>query len=583
MQESSHHSNPYFFRFSKGCRVIINRLYALKEPAPGDAPERAVAERLTRLATGAGIFGAIESAENFCDELSALLYHRVIALEEGVGQEGFTPSERIAPLPDEGDANGMTAVSVSRRQNKNALRRLELLSGHAVLAGKRLSAVLPVENPDAAAFISYRKNEETAAVARALGQRALQAAMHHVMDACDRDSLAGFDPAFNLSLRQALKEAKEYGAMDAALYRAISYARQGHEEIKIADEEESMGGFSAVLSVPGDFVETALTNHAFDADGRHVAADQMWDDIADAVWASGEPSIFFRDAVLPEAVPGPLGGLVFSPGVEAPSAAIDLLKFSAAGKTDVAALAHVVKVLVITLEASFFGAKVSPKTLECRPLVIGIAHLPDLIAAAGLSYDSGEARALASVTAAAVTGAAHLASAEIAQQIGACTGYQALSRYFFSHFKNRIAALPGAGVAGEARALWEEALALSRHHGLRHLHVTGMGYDRGLQEVLQARTLGLAPLDETALPAAQARMQAAVEPFLSGAINHTILLGHHATIGDVQKLLLLGWELGVKHLRLYRHACSLLQPVVPLMAADEEPVRRKRRIGEKNV
>ena len=69
-------------------------------------------------------------------------------------------------------------------------------------------------------------------------------------------------------------------------------------------------------------------------------------------------------------------------------------------------------------------------------------------------------------------------------------------------------------------------------------------------------------------PEAQIRMQAMVEPFLSGAVAHTVLLGHYVTIDDVQKLILLGWELGIKNLRLYRDNCSLLHPVAL-------PIRRK--------
>ena len=62
-------------------------------------------------------------------------------------------------------------------------------------------------------------------------------------------------------------------------------------------------------------------------------------------------------------------------------------------------------------------------------------------------------------------------------------------------------------------------------------------------------------------PEAQIRMQAAVEPFLSGAIAHTVMLGNHVTVEDVQKLFFSGWELGIKNMRLYRDNCSLLYPV----------------------
>ena len=72
-------------------------------------------------------------------------------------------------------------------------------------------------------------------------------------------------------------------------------------------------------------------------------------------------------------------------------------------------------------------------------------------------------------------------------------------------------------------------------------------------------------------PKAQIRMQAVVELLFSGAVAHTVMLGYQVTIDDVQKLILSGWELGVKNIKLYRDNCSLLgQVALPI---------RKREIG----
>jgi ribonucleoside-diphosphate reductase alpha chain len=62
-------------------------------------------------------------------------------------------------------------------------------------------------------------------------------------------------------------------------------------------------------------------------------------------------------------------------------------------------------------------------------------------------------------------------------------------------------------------------------------------------------------------PEAQIRMQAAIEPFLSGAAVNTLELSRHASIEDIDRLALLGWELGVKQIKFYRDGCSLLHPV----------------------
>ena len=72
---------------------------------------------------------------------------------------------------------------------------------------------------------------------------------------------------------------------------------------------------------------------------------------------------------------------------------------------------------------------------------------------------------------------------------------------------------------------------------------------------------------------AQIKMQAAVEPFLSGMVAHTVTLDYAVTIEEVQKLILSAWESGVKRLRLYRDNCSLLHPlVVPLSQSGPEMI-----------
>lgn len=81
-------------------------------------------------------------------------------------------------------------------------------------------------------------------------------------------------------------------------------------------------------------------------------------------------------------------------------------------------------------------------------------------------------------------------------------------------------------------------------------------------------------------PVAQIKMQAAVEPFLSGLAVQTIELDADATIGDVRKLFLAGWENGVKSLQVYRHGSSLLHPLAsPLslenVGSDDEIVSGK--------
>ncbi len=57
------------------------------------------------------------------------------------------------------------------------------------------------------------------------------------------------------------------------------------------------------------------------------------------------------------------------------------------------------------------------------------------------------------------------------------------------------------------------------------------------------------------------RMMAAVQPFLSGAISKTVNMPETATVGDVERVYLDGWKLGLKALAIYRDNCKVGQPL----------------------
>jgi ribonucleoside-diphosphate reductase alpha chain len=76
------------------------------------------------------------------------------------------------------------------------------------------------------------------------------------------------------------------------------------------------------------------------------------------------------------------------------------------------------------------------------------------------------------------------------------------------------------------------------------------------------------------------RMMAAVQPFLSGSISKTVNMPADATIEDIEQAYIMGWQLGVKALAVYRDGCKRTQPVNTRTAADAtvpeaKPIRRR--------
>ncbi len=63
------------------------------------------------------------------------------------------------------------------------------------------------------------------------------------------------------------------------------------------------------------------------------------------------------------------------------------------------------------------------------------------------------------------------------------------------------------------------------------------------------------------LPMGHARMLAAVQPFLSGAVSKTINMPATATVEDVEEIYTQGWKLGLKAVAIYRDNCKVGQPL----------------------
>ena len=517
--------------------------------------ENDFAEAFARIAGGlayhawkAGLFGGEEDARAFRDELCYMLLHQMaapeIALMATAGLDWaygldvpFVPEARIANFSDDLFSQDVAGAGISVTQDapqKDILKRLRLLGEKQALdsGGRGIAVTLPVENIDSPAFAGFRRSADIVTIACDLGGKTLDAALNHVLDACDRDSLTGFDPARNGRLMQAVIEARRAGVPEAAIHMAIHYAQQGFEDVSLADakgEDDAPAPFTATLSVPDEFIESALTGHGFmmgegGMPKKHYPAEKLWNGLATAIWSSGEPAIFFRGSasfasVLPEGTelfPGGRGGFVFIPGTAAPAATLNLSGFFKSGSVvDADKLVHATRIVTLALESSFSFAGAPEKTAGYRPLAIGVAGLSAALMQAALPYDSEEGRATAALVTALVFGAAQKASAEIAAVAGAFENYAAIEADFLQGVKDRasvfsgtaymakglsrrpaelkIPLCPDPALATAAKTVWAEAYAAGKEKGFRHAHLTVMGTDPVLQRFLGAQTRDIAP------------------------------------------------------------------------------------------
>ena len=75
--------------------------------------------------------------------------------------------------------------------------------------------------------------------------------------------------------------------------------------------------------------------------------------------------------------------------------------------------------------------------------------------------------------------------------------------------------------------------------------------------------------DNRISPEGHLRMMAAVQPFLSGAISKTVNLDADVTVEDVEDLYLLGWQLGLKAVAIYRDGSKADQPMTTTDTSSE--------------
>jgi len=518
--------------------------------------ERDAAAVFTRVTHGlayhgwkAGLFAGEEDARAFVDELHFLLLHQIAApelsllaaagLDWAYGMTAqFLPAARILPFADAllGDNVSTAAVTVAANTpQKNILRRLRLLADSQSVedAEQKTAVTLPVENIDSPAFIHLKRQADIDVAAGSMGRRTLDAALHVVMDACDRDSVFGFDPAYNGRLKTAMADARRAGVPEAALRMALSYAQQGYEDIDLARLEDDMPAppLQTTLSVPDEFIERALTGHGFllkeaGEGAKNYPAEKLWNGIAAAVWSSGEPALFFRDSsaaasplqdTVADFSPSGEGGLVFLPGTAAPGATVNVQKFAGGAHVlDAERLTQSVKIITLALEASYGFSQLPAASASYRPLNIGVLGLSAVLMGCALPYDSDAGRAVAGLVTALVSGAAQEASGEIAKTSGSFPQYPKFEKSYLQGLKDKMSAIAGTSymqkgvtrrpvqlkatlspdphLADAVRDVWARAYAAGREKGFRHAHLTALGASADMQSLLACPARDIAPL-----------------------------------------------------------------------------------------
>ena len=127
-----------------------------------------------------------------------------------------------------------------------------------------------------------------------------------------------------------------------------------------------------------------------------------------------------------------------------------------------------------------------------------------------------------------------------------------------------------------------EALAKAGYHVVG-INFRGSGKSTGPSEgvtlqtnaddvvgVIQALKLGPVHVIGNDFGNRVARMMAASQPFISGAISKTVNLPNEATVQDIRDAYVQAWKMGLKCVAIYRDGSKLSQPLASALVADDD-------------
>ncbi len=407
-------------------------------------------------------------------------------------------------------------------------------------AGKMV--VIDIDHPDVVNFIRWKGEEQYKIAALITGARVMRQCLSGVMAAVQTGtSEARFSAQHNVALAAAIEKAKRALIPRGAVERVIAYAKQGYRELHIplyGAEQDSDVFFTVsahqtrqAVRVTDRFMDAALDKQRFPlrkrTDGNvssHAQASDLFDDLAHAAWATGEPTIQFADTIAaqhtcPETdkirASTPASEYLFLDDTACPLATINLMACAdAKGFINVAMFSHVARIATIMLDISVTMAQypsraMARRTLDTRPIGLGIANFAPLMTRMGYAYDSDEARATTAALCGLMTGEACAVSAELAKELGAFAEFAKNRAPFLKWIVGRrdlliresdasaalhLEALPQTALMDALKRVWEMAFIKAEAYGVRNAQFSCIPPTTTIARVMDCTTLGLTPL-----------------------------------------------------------------------------------------
>jgi ribonucleoside-diphosphate reductase alpha chain len=412
--------------------------------------------------------------------------------------------------------------------------------------------IVDTDHPDIEQFIDWKVVEEQKVAALVSGSRINQKHLKTIFKACVNCEGSGddcFDPEKNPVLRREIKAARKNHVPDGMIKRVIQFARQGYKDIDfpIYDTDWDSEAYLTVsgqnsnntVRVTDEFLKAVEANSDWDLTWRTkpgkiaktVKADDLWEKIAHAAWASADPGLQYHTTIndwhtCPASGPirasNPCSEYMFLDDTACNLASLNLLAFRNADtrQLDVEGYEHAVRLWTVVLEisvlmAQFPSREIAQLSYEYRTLGLGYANLGGLLMSSGISYDSDAGRAVCGALSAIMTGVSYATSAEMAAILGAFPGYKKNREHMLRVVRNHRRAAHGEKTGYEklatppvrldhatcpeprlvehAKRAWDRALTLGTEHGFRNAQASVIAPTGTIGLVMDCDTTGIEP------------------------------------------------------------------------------------------
>jgi ribonucleoside-diphosphate reductase alpha chain len=247
--------------------------------------------------------------------------------------------------------------------------------------------------------------------------------------------------------------------------------------------------------------------------GPTYPARDMFKKMAQSAWCCGDPGVQYDTTInrwhtCPNSgrinASNPCSEYMFVDDSACNLASINLMKFrNEDGSFDHEHFTATCRLIFVAQEilvdhASYPTKRIATNSHRFRPLGLGYSNLGSLLMAAGLPYDSDEARGLCAAITSLLHGAACHTSTELAAAVGTFVDYD----------KNREPMLRVMGMHWEkveeiqncpqylkeaARNLWDRVLAQGKRHGFRNAQATVLAPTGTISFMMDCDTTGIEP------------------------------------------------------------------------------------------